>query len=107
MLIKIVIKLNTKQCTAKEKTHLCIFIKCIKKNFKKKQWACKWERMTKAIENNKLTVMRKRLLWECNLYWKFMFTDENNDKNKKNLHPLHFTPVTVFVTAEKLLSLWF
>ena len=34
-----------------------------------------------------------------------MCTDKNNDKNKTNLLPPPFTPVTVFVIAEKLLSL--
>ena len=36
------------------------------------------------MEESKLTVMIKRLLWEFNLYCKFMFTDKKNDKNKKN-----------------------
>ena len=34
-----------------------------------------------------------------------MCTDENNDKNKTNLPPPPSTPVTVFLIAEKLLSL--
>ena len=57
--------------------------------------------MSKAIEENKLTIMIKRLCQEYNSYWKFMCTDEIKDENKNNL-----TPVTVFVIAEKLLSLW-
>ena len=47
----------------------------------------------------------KRLLLEFNLYWKFMCTDKNNDKNKTNLPPPPpSTPVTVLI-AEKLLTL--
>ena len=37
--------------------------------------------------------------------WNIMCTGENNDKNKTNLPPSPFTPVTVFLKAEKLLSL--
>ena len=40
--------------------------------------------MSNAIEGNKLTVMIKRILWEFSLYWKFMDTGKNNDKNKTN-----------------------
>ena len=58
--------------------------------------------MSKAIEENKLTVMIERPLWEFNLYWKFMCTDEKNnkDKNKTNL-PIP-APVLVFLITEKL-----
>ena len=38
-----------------------------------------------------------------NLYSKFIFTDKNNEKNKSISPP--FTQVTVFLIAEKLLSL--
>ena len=38
--------------------------------------------MGKAVEEHKYKVMIKRLVWEFNLYWKFMCTDKNNDKNK-------------------------
>ena len=41
--------------------------------------------MSKKVEENKVTVMIKRLLSEFNLYWKFMCTVENNDKKKTNL----------------------
>ena len=41
--------------------------------------------MSKAIEENKLTVLIKRLLWEFNLNWKFTCADKNNDNNKTNL----------------------
>ena len=34
-----------------------------------------------------------------------MCTDKNNDKNKMNVPPLSSTPVTVFLIAEKPLSL--
>ena len=44
---------------------------------------------------------------QFNLYWKFICTDENNDKNKKELPPpLSSTPIAVFLIAEKLLTLW-
>ena len=33
-----------------------------------------------------------------------MCRDKNNDKNKTNLSPPRFTPVTVFLMDEKLLS---
>ena len=39
--------------------------------------------MNQAIEYNVLTVMIKIRLWEFNLYWKFMCTDEKNDRNKE------------------------
>ena len=40
--------------------------------------------MGKAVEENKYKVKIKRLVWEFNLYWKFMCTDKNNDKNKNS-----------------------
>ena len=49
--------------------------------------------------------MIKRLMYELNLYRKFTCTDKNNDKNKTNLPPPSSSPVTVFLIAEKLLSL--
>ena len=58
--------------------------------------------MSKTIEENKLTVMTNRLLCEFQ-YWKFICTDENMNKTKL---PPPSTPVTVFLIAEKLLSLW-
>ena len=61
--------------------------------------------MSKAIEENKLTVMIKNILWEFDLFWEFMSTDENNDKNKTNLFFPPSTPVTVFLIARKLLYL--
>ena len=38
--------------------------------------------MSKAIEEIKFRVTIKKLLQELSLYWKFMCTDKNNDKNK-------------------------
>ena len=95
------LKLSTKQDMGKERTHLFLFIKSIKKNWRK----------NKELADEKnwvLTVMIKKLLWEeFNLYWKFTCTDKNNDQIKKNLHPpLSSTIVTVFLIDEKLLSLW-
>ena len=41
-------------------------------------------KMSKAMEKKKLTVI-KRLLWEFNLFDKFLCTGENNNKNKNLL----------------------
>ena len=62
--------------------------------------------MSKATEDNKMTVTEKILLWEFNSYWKFMCTDENNGKNKTCVQIPPPTPVTVFLITAKLLSLW-
>ena len=37
---------------------------------------------------------------------KIVCTDKNKNKNKTNIPPLPFHSVTVFLIAEKLLSLW-
>ena len=58
--------------------------------------------MSKEIEENDLTVTIKRIYWEFHLYWKFMSTNKSNGKNKTNLIPPSSTPVTVFLTVEKL-----
>ena len=71
---------------------------------KKQHWTCRWEKMSKAVEENKLTVMIRRFLWEFNLYCKFMYPNENNDKSKTSLPPpppTPSTPDTVFLNAEK------
>ena len=39
----------------------------------------------KSIEENTFTDMVKRLSWGFNLNYKFLCTDENSDKNKKEL----------------------
>ena len=46
-------KVDTKEGTANGGTHLHIFIEFKKKNERKKQWSCRWEKMIKAIEENK------------------------------------------------------
>ena len=84
------LKWNTKQDTAKERTHLFSFIKCVKKFYRKKQWTWRWEKTSKAIES-KLTVTIKRLFWEFDLYCNFMFTDKKNDESKKNKRTYHPT----------------
>ena len=61
--------------------------------------------MSKALEEIKKKVTIKRLTLELNLYWKFMLTDKNNDKNKMDLPLPPSTPVTVFLIGKKLLSL--
>ena len=71
---------------------------------KKQHWTCRWEKMSKAVEENKLTVTIRRFLWEFNLYCKFMYPNENNDKSKTSLPPpppTPSTPDTVFLNAEK------
>ena len=82
------LKLNTKQETAKERTHLFIIIKGVNTNYgKKNSEFIDEQKMSKAIEENKLTVIINHE--EINLYCKFMCADENNDKKKTNLpHPL-------------------
>ena len=72
-----------------------------KEKLKKKKWNCRWEKISEAIKENKLTVAVKRLLWEFNFYWKFMCTDKYNNKNKPAYLSPPFTPVTVFLIAEK------
>ena len=59
------------------------------------------EKISKAIEEHKLTVKIKILLWEFNLYWKFMCPDENNDKKIRTPPPASSTPVTVFLNCRK------
>ena len=68
----------------------------------KKQWPCRWEKVNKTAEEKKLTIMIKKLLWEFNLYCKFMCAEENNDENKKKLNPAA-TPVAVSLIAGTLL----
>ena len=71
------------------------------------RWNGRWEKMSKSIAKNELTVMTKRLWREINLYWKFMCTDKSDKKNKTKLPSLSpSTPATVFLIAEKLLNLW-
>ena len=43
------------------------------------------KKMSKTVEEIIVTVLIKRLFSEFNLYWKFICTDGNNDKNKTNL----------------------
>ena len=104
------LKWNTKQDTAKERTHLFSFIKCVKKFYRKKQWTWRWEKTSKAMES-KLTVTIKRLFWEFDLYCNFMFTDKKMMKVKRTkeltTQPVPpSTPITVFLIVEKLLNLW-
>ena len=42
------------------------------------------KKISKTIEYNKQKTTIKRLVWEFNLYRKFICTDKNNDKNKTN-----------------------
>ena len=61
--------------------------------------------MSKAIEENKQKVTIKRIVWKFKLFWKFIWTDKNNEKNEMNLPSPLSTPVTVFLITEKLLSI--
>ena len=70
---------------------------------KKERRTCRWERMSKAIEENKLTVMIKRLFWRFNLCLKFMCADKNNDKNKTNIPPTLLPP---FYYCYSFLNCW-
>ena len=93
------LKLNAKYCYYK----IILIHKIYKEKLKKKKWTCRGEKLIKAVEENKLIVMIRRLLWEFNLYWKFTCADEENGKNKKNLplpspHPL---PSYSFLTCLK------
>ena len=56
--------------------------------------------MIKVKGENKLTVTVKILLWEFNIYWKFMCTDKNN-KKKTNLPPLPFHSSYSFLNCWK------
>ena len=85
------IEIKHKQDTANERTHLFIILILFKyprykeKLKKKSSELMDEKKVSKAIEENELTVMIKGLSWEFNLYWKFMCADENNNKNKTNL----------------------
>ena len=57
--------------------------------------------MSKTIEKNILTVTIKRFLREFSLYWTFICTDENNDKNKTNLPSPFFHPSKIFINRSK------
>ena len=50
--------------------------------------------------------MIKWLLWEFNLYWKFMCIDKTMIRTKRTYHLPPSTQVRVFLIAEELLSLW-
>ena len=92
-------KLNTKQGTAKDRTHLFIIIKYIKKKLKKKKVELAGEKkMSKAIEENKLTVVIKGLRSEFDLSCKFMCTNFIlcDMIRTKRPYPPSSTPVTVF-----------
>ena len=59
-------------------------------------------KISKAIEEeNNQKVKIKRLVREFNLYWKFICTNKNNDKNKMNIHPSPFYPNYSFLNCWK------
>ena len=47
------LKLDTKEGTGIEGAHLHVFIEIIKKNYRKKRWNCRWEKMSKVLVENK------------------------------------------------------
>ena len=53
------LNLNTKQDSTKERTDLFLFIKCINKIYRKKPVNFRWEKISKAKEEYKLTVWEK------------------------------------------------
>ena len=57
--------------------------------------------MSKATEENKQKVIIKRLAWEFDSHWKFMCTDKNNDKTKRNLPPPPFHSSYSFLNCWK------
>ena len=59
-------KLNTKENTSNDRTHLFIFIKFIKKMKKNSEFVDE-KKMIKAIEEKDWHFTIKRLLWEFNL----------------------------------------
>ena len=71
-----------------------------KEKQKKKKWNCRWQKLSKAIKENKLNVTIKRLVWEFNLYWKFTCLEKHNDKNKSNL------PVRPYHSSYSFLNCW-
>ena len=71
-------------------THIYYNHKFIITNYMKNQWNCKEKKVSEAIEENKKKVSIKKLVWYFNLYWKFMRTVTNNDKNKMSWPPPSF-----------------
>ena len=59
----------------------------------------------KTIEENKQKVKIKKICKRIQFIVEIMCTDKNNDENKTKLPPPLYNPVTVFLIAEKLLSL--
>ena len=49
-----------KEGTANENSFIHIHYIHKEKSKKKKQWNCRWEKMSKAIEENELTIMIKK-----------------------------------------------
>ena len=71
----------------------------------KKQWNCRWEKMRKAAQENKLIVTLKDL-YVNSVYVGNLCVQTKILKIAKLTYPLPpSAPVTVFVIAEKLLSL--
>ena len=87
-------------CSSNERTRLFIFIKFMKKNLRKK--IVDRTKVSKAIEENVLTVTIKWLLLELNLYWEFMCTGKNNGSNKTDLLSSPFHSSYSFLNCWKL-----
>ena len=98
------LKLDTKEGTANERTHLHIFSKFIKKNHGKKHWNCRWVKQQKKIS--------KKLLFN-DMYENSISTGNLCVQTKiiirtQELYPFpSSTRVTVSLIPEKLLSFWF
>ena len=91
------LKLNTKPSTSNGRTHYSYSLYLGRKIKEKKCKIVDEKKISKARYENKLTVTIKRLSWDSTLYWKFMCTDKNNEKNKTNNHLPLYTPVTAFL----------
>ena len=58
LLLFLELKLNKKAGTVKDRIHLFLFIKCIRKKLLKgKWWSCGWKKINKAVEENILKIM--------------------------------------------------
>ena len=89
-------KLDAKECTANDGTHLHIFIKFLKKN-KKKQWKQRREKMSKAIDENKWKITIKKNLYENSVYIGNLCVQTKIMTRLKRTYLLPAsTPVTVF-----------
>ena len=101
-LLSLELKLNAKEDTAKERIYYMY-----KEEIKNEDSEIAYGKMSKAVEENKLTITTKRLSWEFDLYQKFMCTDKNNNNKKTKSHPSPFIPVTFSLLLKNYYSFGF